>query len=117
MNYTRREVIAGLNMAMLATRAQAAKQTSKPLRGIFIIMSTPYMESKALDYEDLAHEVDYLDRCGVQGIVWPQIASEFAQLTREERLHGMEVIGRAAKGKKPALIFGVQGPNKAAALA
>jgi hypothetical protein len=87
------------------------------MRGVFIIMATPYTESDAVDYEDLAREVDFLDRCGVQGMVWPQLASEYSRLTKEERLRGMEAIGKAAKGKKPALVLGVQGPNKAAALA
>ena len=45
------------------------------------------------------------------------LASEYSKLTREERLRGMEAIAKAAKGKKPALVLGVQGPNKAAALA
>ena len=72
------------------------------MRGVFIIMATPYTASDAVDYEDLAREVDFLDRCGVQGMVWPQLASEYSKLTREERLRGMEVIAKAAKGKKPA---------------
>jgi len=89
---------------------------SKPLRGIFIILATPYTENKAMDYEDLAAEVDFMDRCGVHGMVWPQMASEYTQLTREERFRGMEVLAKAAKGKRPALVLGVQGPNVDAAL-
>src|SRR5262249_44250187 len=69
------------------------------------------------DYEDLEREVDFLDRCGVHGMVWPQLASEYGQLTREERLRGMEVIAEAAKGKRPAVVLGVQGPDKTTALA
>lgn len=91
-------------------------EASRPFRGIFIIMATPFTESGAVDYEDLAREVVWLDRCGVQGIVWPQLASEYVTLSKEERLHGMEVIARAAKGKRPALLLGVQGPNTVAAL-
>ena len=89
---------------------------SKPLRGIFIILATPYADNKAIDYEDLATEVDFMDRCGVQGMVWPQMASEYMRLTREERFHGMEVLAKAAKGKRPALVLGVQGANIEAAL-
>jgi 4-hydroxy-tetrahydrodipicolinate synthase len=89
---------------------------TRPLRGIFIILATPYTETKALDYEDLAAEVDFMDRCGVHGIVWPQMASEYTRLTREERYRGMEILTKAAKGKKPALVLGVQGPNTEAAL-
>ncbi len=89
---------------------------AKPFRGIFIIMATPFTEAGAVDFEDLENEVRWLDRCGVQGMVWPQLASEYMTLTKEERLRGMEVIARAAKGKKPALVLGVQGANTAAAL-
>src|SRR5216684_2798322 len=117
MTYTRRQLLAGLSAAALAPRLPGATQPDKPMRGVFIIMATPYTESAAVDYEDLAREVDFLDRCGVQGMVWPQLASEYGRLTREERLRGMEAIAKAAKGKKPALVLGVQGANKAAALA
>src|SRR5258708_37559723 len=103
-------------MAALNRRLPAAAQ-EKPMRGVFIIMGTPYTEWDAVDYEDLAREVDFLDRCGVHGMVWPQLASEYSKLTKEERLRGVEAIGKAAKGKKPALVLGVQGPNKDAALA
>ncbi len=97
--------------------AFAATETSgKPLRGIFIIMATPFTESGAVDFEDLEKEAGWLDRCGVQGMVWPQLASEYITLSKEERLRGMEVLARAARGKKPALVLGVQGPNTAAAL-
>ena len=79
-------------------------------------MATPYTETKAVDYEDLAAEVPFMDRCGVHGMVWPQMASEYTKLTREERLRGMQVLAKAAKGKSPALVLGVQGPNTEAAL-
>ena len=117
MTYTRRQLIAGLGMAALGSRLPAATHPDKPMRGVFIIMATPYTESNAVDNEDLAREVDFLDRCGVHGMVWPQLASEYSKLTRDERMRGMEAIGKAAKGKKPALVLGVQGPTKAAALA
>jgi dihydrodipicolinate synthase/N-acetylneuraminate lyase len=115
MSYTRRQLLTGLTAAALGSRLGAAQ--AKPMRGVFVIMATPYTESNGVDFEDLAREVDFLDRCGVQGMVWPQLASEYFKLTKEERMRGMEVIGKAARGKKPALVLGVQGPDKAAALA
>jgi len=115
--YSRRQMLSGLGMAALAPRLSAAVQPDKPMRGIFIIMATPYTASKAVDYEDLAREVDFLDRCQVHGMVWPQLASEYARLTKEERFEGMEVVARQAKGKRPALVLGVQGANRAAMLA
>jgi dihydrodipicolinate synthase/N-acetylneuraminate lyase len=86
----RRSFLATLAGAAVSVRAGA--RADKPLRGIFVIVATPYTESKAVDYEDLAREVDWQNRCGAHGIVWPQMASEYNRLTVEERLHGFEVI-------------------------
>jgi 4-hydroxy-tetrahydrodipicolinate synthase len=96
-----------------AARAMPNKaMPNKLMQGAFIIMSTPYTLSKAVDYEDLGGEVDFLDRCGVQGLVWPQLSSELLQLTKDERMRGMELLARAAvKGKKPVLVLGVQGDD------
>jgi 4-hydroxy-tetrahydrodipicolinate synthase len=108
MKLTRRELLAGASLpAVLSAQTRGAVRES--MRGIFIIMTTPYTEAKALDYEDLAREVDFLDRCGAHGMVWPQLGSEVWSLTKEERLQGMEVLAKAAKGKRPALVLGVQG--------
>ena len=35
-------------------------------------------KNKDVDFDDLAGEVEFLDRCGVQGMVWPQMASEYS---------------------------------------
>jgi dihydrodipicolinate synthase/N-acetylneuraminate lyase len=96
--------------------APLAANGGKPMRGIFPIMATPFTESNAVDYEDLAREVDFLERCGVHGMVWPQLASEFMTLSKEERFRGMEVLAKAAQGKKAALVLGVQGPDVKAAM-
>ena len=40
-------------------------------------------------------------------------AGELLQLTRDERLHGMEVLAKASKGKRPSLVLGVQGADTA----
>ncbi len=109
MSTNRREFLTGSLASLLAARANAA--TAKPMRGVFIIMATPYTEAKAVDFEDLTNEVDFLDRCGVHGMVWPQLASEYQYLTKEERMQGMRVLAQAAKRKRPALVLGVQAAN------
>jgi dihydrodipicolinate synthase/N-acetylneuraminate lyase len=111
---SRRQFLRCVTLAGFYSRLGAA---TKPLRGAFPIMATPYTEGKAVDYGDLAREVDFMDRCGVQGMVWPQMASEYTRLTRDERMHGMEILAKAAKGKRPALVLGVQAPNTEGALA
>lgn len=83
------------------------------MSGAFMILHTPFTESKAVDWEDLAREVEFVDRSGAQGVVWPQGSSGVATLTREERLRGMEVIAKAGQGRKAAVVLGVQGKNTA----
>ncbi len=106
---TRREWLAALGAAL-------DEPGGKSMRGAFIILSTPYTASGAVDYEDLAGEADFLVRCGVQGLVWPQLASEVTLLTRDERMRGMEVLAKAARGRAPALVLGVQGEDTDAML-
>ncbi len=90
-------------------RLRAAE--AKPMRGAFMIMSTPYTAANEVDYDDLASQVDFLDRCGVHGLVWPQNSSEQRYLTKAERLRGFDVLAEAAKGRRPALVLGVQGSD------
>jgi len=82
------------------------------LQGIFPIVQTPFTESGSVDMETLAREVQFLHRCGVQGMTWPQMASEWPQLTFDERLAGAETLMRAKKAlnspTRPAVVIGVQ---------
>ena len=118
--YTRRECLALLAAAAVAPRVRAAARTplaltppGKPMRGAFMILSTPYTESGAVDWDDLARELVFCDRCGVQGVVWPQGSSGVARLTKDERMRGMDVLAKAAPARKTALVLGVQGKDTA----
>ena len=106
---TRRECL--LTLASAATlphvRLHAQSASAKPMRGAFMILSTPYTSSGPVDYEDLAGEVDFLDKVGVEGMVWPQNSSEQAYLTEDERMRGMEILASAARGKRATLVLGV----------
>ena len=60
-------------------------------------MQTPFTDSGALDVDTLVHEAQWLHRIGVQGMTWPQLASEYATLTYDERTAGGEAIVRTVK--------------------
>lgn len=93
-----------------------ARRATREMRGAFIILATPFTESGAVDFEDLVREVQFLHRCRVQGMVWPQLASEYQELTRGERMKGMRVISEAARGGSAALLLGVQAETSAEAV-
>lgn len=101
---------------LAATATVSGQGSAKPIRGVFPIVATPFTANKEVDWEDLEREIGFLDRCGVHGYVWPQLASEYFLLKKEERMKGMALLAKAARGRRPALVLGVQGPNKEAML-
>jgi 1-pyrroline-4-hydroxy-2-carboxylate deaminase len=110
---TRRECLGALAAAaFLPHRAGAAATAAggpKAMRGAFMILTTPFTDAGDVDWDDLAREVRFVDQSGAHGIVWPQGSSGVANLTKEERLRGLEVLAKANQGRKPALVLGVQG--------
>jgi 4-hydroxy-tetrahydrodipicolinate synthase len=108
----RRKFLKAAAFSLAAARLGA---DTKPLRGIFPILQSPYSDSGQLDTETLAKEVKFLDGIGVHGVVWPQLASEWSELKPEERFSGAESILAAAKGARCAVVLGVQGTDVEAA--
>src|SRR5262245_77753 len=91
--------LAGLR-PLTAAAQSAVTGSRKPMRGAFMILTTPFTESGAVDWDDLVREVDFCDRSGVHGLVWPQGSSGVAHLTKDERMHGMEVAGEGGAGEE-----------------
>ena len=89
---------------------------SKPLRGIFPIAQTPFTENDKLDLNSLVRELHFIDRGGVHGFVWPQLASEWQMLTDSERLDGAEAIAHTGKSLRPAIVIGVQAKDTTSAI-
>jgi 4-hydroxy-tetrahydrodipicolinate synthase len=89
--------------------AARATGAGKAMCGAFMILTTPFTSAGEVDWEDLGREAAFVDRCGAQGIVWPQGSSGVANLTKAERLRGMEVLAAAVRGKAATLVLGVQG--------
>lgn len=110
---TRRDFLATLASSLAATRLgrTAVSAATKPMRGAFMILHTPFTTTGAVDWEDLTREASFVDRAGCAGIVWPQGSSSVATLTRDERLRGMEVLTRTLAGRRAAVVLGVQGQD------
>ena len=97
---TRRQLLGAFGAAAIFDSRMSAA-SAKPMLGVFPIMATPFTSAKAVDFEDLAHEVEFLDRCGAHGMAWPQNASGYRTLNKEERMRGMEVLAKAIRMTSP----------------
>ena len=97
----------------VAVGARAVDGGAKPLRGAFMILNTPFSANGEVDWDDLVNEVRFVDRHGVQGVVWPQGSSGVTTLTKEERLHGMTLLAKTCRTLRVACVLGVQGKDTA----
>ena len=113
---TRRQSFAAIASTAAIPFAGLQAAPAKAMRGALMILSTPYTSSGEVDYEDLAKEVEFLDRCGVQGLVWPQNSSEQRYLSVAERKRGFEVLAEANRGRDMVLVLGVQADDTAGML-
>jgi 4-hydroxy-tetrahydrodipicolinate synthase len=114
---TRRTVLMSFAAGLIATRraraAGTAQSAPRSLRGALLILHTPFTSDGAVDWDDLVREALFVDRAGAQGVVWPQGSSSVATLTKDERMRGMETLAKAVKGRRVALVLGVQGRDEA----
>jgi len=113
---TRRQLLTAMATAATLPASSLAAANANRIRGALMILTTPYTDSGEVDYEDLAREVAFLDRCGVQGMVWPQNSSEQRYLSKAERIRGFEVLAEANRGRDMVLILGVQADDQAGML-
>lgn len=114
--FTRRQTLAAIAAAAAAPMPAFTLAAENRMRGALMILSTPYTASGEVDYEDLAKEVDFCDRCGIDGLVWPQNSSEQRYLSTEERLRGFETLAEANRGRDMVLVLGVQADDTAGML-
>ena len=101
-------VAAGLTFSRVGFAGVPSNSTTKSLRGLFPIGQSPFTEDDKLDLGCLAAEVNFCNRAGVPGFIWPQIASGWSTLSTSERFAGTEAILAAGKGGKTALVIGAQ---------
>lgn len=88
----------------------------KAISGVFPVLPTPFDAALQPDPEALKTLVRYLLRSGVDGMTYPGVASEFAQLTQDERLELTRLVIREVDGRVP-VVAGVSSDDIAITLA
>jgi 4-hydroxy-tetrahydrodipicolinate synthase len=88
---------------------------SNEMRGIFTIPSTPFKEDLSIDIQGFQNVVKFCIDCGAHGLVFPVNASEFTNLSDDERLTLAEEMVKIAEGKIPTVI-GVAASTKQGAV-
>ena len=74
--------VAGLALSRpwpLVARAGPAR----PMRGAFMILTTPFTASGDVDWEDLAREAAFVDRCGAHTFPYIEVNNATAQVEHE----------------------------------
>jgi len=101
--------LAGCEAGAAADRPIGTRRTTEEdLRGIYVILPTPFMANGRMDEEDMASQVEWIERSGAHGVVWPQNSSGYIRLSTEQIHQGMEILARATRGRSVALVLGVQ---------
>jgi 4-hydroxy-tetrahydrodipicolinate synthase len=77
---------------------------STTLAGAYPVIPTPFDESGRIAGGCLLNVIEYLVGAGAHGVVYPGLASEYTDLTREERLATTALIGRALDGRIPFVV-------------
>ena len=84
------------------------------LEGVYPIVATPFRSDGAPDVEDLRRLVEFIVAAGVDGVVFPGVASEFDTLAPVERRDLVQATAGAVAGRVP-LVVGVSAADAATA--
>jgi 4-hydroxy-tetrahydrodipicolinate synthase len=82
------------------------------ISGAFPVLPTIFTDRGAVDEKGICAVADWAVDCGVDGIVFPGLASEYDHLTLDERLHLIALIGERVAGRV-AFICGAGGKSDA----
>lgn len=106
-------VAAASFLAALSVCGQLSVPLPQEMRGPFPIMSTPYFEDGAVDYESLAKEAVWVADSGCPGVIWCQSNDAIDLLSVEEKFKGFEACAAALEGRNCVLTLGANGTNTA----
>ncbi len=87
---------------------------AQQMRGVYVILCTPFDERGAFDEESLRREIRFCLDAGVHGVVGPANASEFWTLTDEERRRFARIMVEEVAGRVPTVVGVTAGSAQAA---
>lgn len=79
------------------------RSQSKAASGVYPVLPTPFDAHKAPDIAGLRTLVRYLLKSGVDGMTYPGVASEFSQLSEQERADLTAVVLQETAGRVPVI--------------
>ncbi len=80
------------------------------ITGAFPVLPTIFDSAGAIDETGMVRTIEWVIECGVDGVVFPGLASEYDHLTLGERLRLIALIGERAAGRA-AFVAGCSGAN------
>lgn len=80
------------------------EQVLTRLEGTFPVLPTPFTPDNQIDLTSFGRVIDYVLHSGVDGVVFPGLASEYEQLSKGERLQMTQMVGEKVKGKVPFVV-------------
>jgi dihydrodipicolinate synthase/N-acetylneuraminate lyase len=104
-------LLAGNRLSAAEKGGGSATDADPRVCGPFPILTTPFTETGAVDYEVLANQARFVDWGGCAGMIWPQSGDSVDLLTVEEQMRGMEVLAETTRTLRAALCLGVQGKD------
>ena len=78
--------------------------TTRELSGVIPVLPTPFFDDGSVDEPSLRRLVRYLIDCGVDGITYPGVASEFAELSIEERVRLTHAVLDEVNQRVPVVV-------------
>ncbi len=79
------------------------KTSMQQIRGVLPVFQTPFHADFSIDYDTLAHEIDWLYAQGADGIVMGMV-SETLRLSGEERMQLAAFVCQTNQGRAPVVI-------------
>ena len=111
--------LAALAGCVMQSGTRACRQPDREIHGPYPLLVTPWTEDARLDVDVLVREADYVNGCGVGGIIWPTAGEVLGNLSAAEYESGLRALAARSveKGYGARITAICPGADSAAAVA